>query len=93
MEDLIEVGRIVCSTAGRDKGRHMVVVYVDGEYVGLADGALRKLGRPKRKKRRHVKLTPNTAEKLLDRLAAGSVLDSDIRAALSEMGFNRKEEG
>jgi large subunit ribosomal protein L14e len=93
LKELIEVGRVVCSTAGRDKGRHMIVVFVDGDYVGLADGCLRKVGCPKRKKRRHVRILPHIAQDLVSKLCGGTALDSDIRGALSEMGFNRKEEG
>lgn len=54
----IEVGNIVISKAGRDKGRRLVVVEVlDSAYCLVADGDLRKLEKPKRKKWMHLKKT------------------------------------
>ena len=47
-------GRLVRSKAGRDSGRTLAVLAVDGQMLLLADGKLRTLARPKRKKRRHV---------------------------------------
>ncbi len=47
-------GRLVRSLAGRDKTRTFAVMAVDGQMLLLADGSLRTLARPKRKKRRHV---------------------------------------
>lgn len=53
-----EVGRVVVSKAGRDKGRKLVIVAImDDQYVLVADGDLRKLEHPKKKKRMHLKLT------------------------------------
>jgi len=54
----ITVGRVVRSTAGRDKGRLFLVVGVfDGEHLLIADGDLRKLEKPKKKKLRHLTAT------------------------------------
>jgi len=50
-----QVGQIVISKSGRDKGRYFVVVGTEGEFVFYVDGELRKLARPKKKKLRHVK--------------------------------------
>lgn len=53
---MFEEGSVVISTAGRDKGRKMVVYRViDPEYVLVVDGDLRKIERPKRKKIKHIK--------------------------------------
>ena len=43
-------GQIVYSKAGRDQKRCFVVLKVEGEYVYLADGDLRKVETPKKKK-------------------------------------------
>jgi ribosomal protein L14E/L6E/L27E len=53
----MEKGRVVKSLAGRDKGGFFVVVQFDGEFCFLADGKLRKLESPKRKKLKHVCVT------------------------------------
>lgn len=50
-------GQIVCSKAGRDKNRFMVVVGSDDKFVYLCDGKERPLSRPKRKNVKHVAFT------------------------------------
>ena len=47
-------GQLVRSKAGRDKTRTLAVLAVDGQMLWLADGNLRKVGDPKRKKVKHV---------------------------------------
>ena len=54
--DLVN-GSIVKSKAGRDKGRFFAVMSLEGRFVFLADGDLRKISKPKRKKLMHVSLT------------------------------------
>ena len=49
---MYSLGDVVCSTAGRDAQRYFVIVeIIDEQYVRIADGALRKLSSPKKKKR------------------------------------------
>ena len=47
-------GRLVRSKAGRDRARTFAVLAVEGQMLLLADGRLRTLCRPKRKKNKHV---------------------------------------
>ncbi len=47
-------GQLVRSKAGRDKTRILAVLAVDGPMLWLADGNLRIVGDPKRKKAKHV---------------------------------------
>lgn len=49
-----ERGTVVCSGAGRDKGKYMVVLSVDEDFVLLSDGKERPLERPKRKNIKHI---------------------------------------
>lgn len=51
--DLVR-GQLVRSRAGRDATRTFAVLAVEGQMLFLADGSLRGLARPKRKKRKHV---------------------------------------
>lgn len=53
----IQIGSIVCSKAGRDKGKFFAVISIDGNYTELADGDLRKTAKPKRKSIRHLAVT------------------------------------
>lgn len=50
-------GMVVCSKAGRDKGRFYLVIQLEGNSVWLADGKLHRLERPKRKNEKHLALT------------------------------------
>lgn len=82
------VGRAAVSLAGRDKGRAFFIVAEQGEYVLLCDGGLRKLERPKKKKRRHIRVEPQAEESVGARLAQGGrVEDYELRAALQRLGY------
>lgn len=71
----ITVGRVVRSKAGRDKGRLFLVVGVlDDAHLLIADGDLRKLEKPKKKKLRHLTATAAECEcPDIDRLRNSSV--------------------
>ncbi len=60
MERLI--GLIVYAAAGRDKGSFFVVVGEEGGYALIADGKSRKLEKPKKKNKIHLRLTGQKAE-------------------------------
>ncbi|MCL2708404.1 MAG: KOW domain-containing RNA-binding protein [Defluviitaleaceae bacterium] len=70
-------GSVVKSKNGRDKGKMFAVLKIEGEYLMIADGETRPLGKPKRKKDRHVQ--PLNA--VLDLNAAGprGMCDADLR--------------
>jgi ribosomal protein L14E/L6E/L27E len=86
-EDLL--GRVVISKAGRDKERAFLVVgSADDEYVLLADGCLRKLDHPKKKKRKHIRVEPAAAEGIKTKLLEGKqVFDAEIRNCLLNLGY------
>ncbi|NMD37950.1 MAG: RNA-binding protein [Christensenellaceae bacterium] len=75
------VGRIVLSTQGRDKGRFFIIVeVVNDNFVLLADGDLRKLEKPKLKKIKHLRATKFIANNFIDKLNNKVlVLNSDLR--------------
>lgn len=50
-------GRVVCSIAGRDKGKFMVIVGSSNTHFLLCDGKERPLERPKCKNKKHIKIT------------------------------------
>lgn len=83
------IGRIALSKAGRDKGRAFIIVgIVDEEYVLLADGCLRKLAKPKKKKHKHMRLEPASIESVKGKLIEGKqVFDAEIRNCLMNLGY------
>lgn len=82
----VRVGSRVRSIAGRDKGVDFIVVAVEGEYLSLADGDLRKVDRPKRKKLKHVQASTDYSVFISDKLAAtGKVTNAEVRKALAEI--------
>ena len=81
----VEIGSIVISKAGRDQGRLFLVVgEVDENFVMVANGALRKMDRQKKKRRRHLKPTGTVVQAVKERLADGRrIEDHELRDWLS----------
>ena len=84
-----DVGRVVLSKQGHDKGRWLVVVGIlDEKHVLIADGQTRRLEKPKKKQWKHLRAKPVRLETIAALLQEGKsvldkpVLDSEIRKAL-----------
>lgn len=59
------VGKIVISTAGRDiKKTFIVVGMLNENFVYIADGSLRKIEKPKKKKIKHLVFTEDICENI-----------------------------
>jgi large subunit ribosomal protein L14e len=88
-----ELGTVVLSRAGRDEGRYFVVVgRVDSQYVLVADGDLRKLQNPKKKKIKHLDVKPVTLPTVREKLIRGSGLwDAEIRRDLDALGYTLRD--
>lgn len=69
-------GRIVRSCAGRDKGKFLVILRTDGQFVYLADGKERKMLAPKKKRIKHIKFT-NTV------IDTDTLTDKRLRTAIA----------
>ena len=84
MDKSVEVGSVVFSRAGRDKGIFFLVVeVVDDVYVRLADGDVRRLEKPKLKKINHLKNTGDVLANIAEKLRQGvKVYDAEIFSAL-----------
>ena len=84
MEKPLTVGSVVYSRAGRDEGRYYVVVeIVDDSFVTIADGDVRKLAKPKKKKTKHLKNTGEVFEGIRGKLILGTkIYDAEIFSAL-----------
>ncbi len=80
----VEIGRLVLSTAGRDKDRiFMILDIIDKQYVYIVDGDLHTKEKPKKKKLKHLKLYPEVLSAIADKLKEGKkVFDAEIRSAI-----------
>ena len=79
-----QIGNIVISKVGRDKGKIFVVVKIEKGYVYLADGKSRKIQNPKKKKIKHVQPTNKVINNLKNKIEnEEKVTNADIRKELS----------
>jgi Ribosomal protein L14E/L6E/L27E len=87
MKSALEIGRVVYSLAGRDKGRFYVVVeIVDDKNVKIADGDFRKIGKAKTKKIMHLKAQEPIFPEIAAKISEGKeVQDAEIRKALKNV--------
>lgn len=87
MSGTVKLGQIVCSRAGRDRGRYYLVVgRPQGRLVQVADGRHRPVARPKVKNIAHLDLTGQVAQEVAARLERGEpVSDLMVRAALAKV--------
>ncbi len=82
----IEIGNIVISTMGRDKGLYLIVVGVEENYVYLVDGSVRKIDKPKKKKKKHIEITNFYDENIATRVKNNhKITNQDIKRALKEV--------
>ena len=82
----ITPGQVVYSKCGRDKGGAFIVISAEGDYVYIADGKLRKLENPKRKKLKHIQATKYVFAEIKEKVMnEGYLLDADLRKALKEI--------
>ncbi len=83
-----EIGRVVISTQGRDKGCALIVLEDLGNgYVNVADGLRHKLDHPKKKKTMHLCAKPVMIDLKTVRPEGGPIQNSDLRRALEANGF------
>ncbi|MDR3092139.1 MAG: KOW domain-containing RNA-binding protein [Clostridiales bacterium] len=84
--DGFQIGQLVISKAGRDKGTVMVVMSVEPPYLYLCDGKTRPAARPKKKKITHVQKT-NAVSDIKGLIIGKKVKDSDIRRACNDFAL------
>ncbi|MGI6702222.1 MAG: RNA-binding protein [Christensenellales bacterium] len=80
----LQPGSVVLSKSGRDSGRYYIVTgIIDEQYVTIADGTLRKIEKPKKKKVKHLKPNGDVLEKLSAKLINGdTIYNAEIKSAL-----------
>ena len=81
------IADVVKPTAGREADSLYYVVGVEGDYLLLANGKDRSLGKPKRKKRKHAEKVLRSETRVARMLRSGDkVLDSELRRDLAYLG-------
>lgn len=78
------IGRFVWSKAGRDKGKLFIIVDIaDDNHVLIADGALRRISNPKKKKLKHLNIT-NVSDEYISQavLMKKKLHDADLQKAV-----------
>jgi ribosomal protein L14E/L6E/L27E len=83
------LGQIVSSKAGRDKDKVFAVVgIIDDKYVLIADGDLRKIENPKKKKVKHLQKYNTINEELKKKLETGIKIENiELQKDLEKSGI------
>ena len=86
----IQLGSIVFSKMGRDSGRFFIVTeIVDDSYVMIADGDIRRLEKPKKKKIKHLKSIGVKSDKIREKLLDNTkIYDAEIYSIIRK--YNSK---
>lgn len=86
-----EIGHVVRSAAGHDRGDLFMIVGIEGDYLLLADGKTRRTEKPKRKKKKHVHREGASAGPAALRLLKGERAgNQEIRRALAAFAAGRQ---
>ncbi len=83
--DEFRTGGYAVATAGHDSGKCYVIILSDEEYVYLVDGRIRTIDRPKKKKKKHVKMLAGFDPVLADKVLARSVINEEIKRAIKSI--------
>lgn len=85
----LRLGQVVKSRAGRDKDRFFIIVGFEGDqYLFLADGDLRKIDKPKKKKVKHIAKLNTVVEQVAEKLEQGKkVTNAELRRHLKNLGY------
>ena len=94
MKDTLEIGQIIRSRSGRDKGKFMIIVgFYKDDYVYIADGSLRKSDKPKLKKIKHIAKTNVVSQEIAEVIdSGGSVANMIIIKELKQFNYEITKE-
>lgn len=87
--DKIDLGQVVYSKAGRDKGKYFLVIgMMENGYALISDGDTRKLEKPKRKKIKHLVIYNMIAYDIKEKIDTGiKITNGDLRNSLKSLGL------
>ena len=81
----LEIGTLVVSCTGNDKGRAFAVIGMSDSYLILADGRKRRLEKPKQKKVKHIqKLNKSLSCEAVEQLRGGAMTNKLLYRSIRE---------
>ncbi|MBR5239090.1 MAG: RNA-binding protein [Clostridia bacterium] len=92
---MFQIADLVISLSGRDQNRvFMVAEVLNSDYVLIADGMLRKLEKPKKKKIKHLEKSQFVLnERLLQKISEGKkITNAELRKSLRALMDLESEE-
>ena len=92
MNEAIHIGRVVYSKCGRDSKKYFVVIQIiNEEYVYIADGSLRTIQKPKKKKIKHLIAGSSVSKEIRDSVLNGEeISNSKIKKFLQSVDNNKE---
>lgn len=81
----MEIGQLIKSLAGRDKGKHYLVIGIEGRHVLLSDGQIRSVERPKKKNMKHLQPYRCVAPEIQAEAKNHTLRDTTVRNALRSL--------
>lgn len=92
MDEKKYIGRVVYSKQGRDSKKDFIVIEViNNDYVYIADGSLRTVEKPKKKKVKHLIFTDRIAEEIRDLVLNGQMISNSKIKRFLQSEDNDKE--
>ncbi|MHB9095545.1 MAG: RNA-binding protein [Eubacteriales bacterium] len=93
MKEEVQVGQLVKSAAGRDKGKfYLIYDVLDKAFVRVIDGDKKKLTNPKKKNIKHLKFFPVQADAVAGKLRKGEpIIIEEISEAIHALGLSHKD--
>ena len=80
-------GMFAVSKAGHDKGKLYIIIEEENEYVYLADGRLKPVEAPKKKKKRHIQIIKATDETIAIYIEEKKQISNEVvKRAVKEYG-------
>ncbi|MGI6307297.1 MAG: hypothetical protein ACOX1X_01595 [Dethiobacteria bacterium] len=80
----MELGQVVKSLAGRDKGKiYLIIGFIAGGRVLLVDGRVRTVNKPKKKNIKHLQPYRCVIPEVKERIRQGNLNDNAVRNALN----------
>lgn len=89
----MEIGQIVYATKGRDAGKYFIIIDMDDKFVYIVDGKTRRLEKPKKKNKSHVKAAKQIIPEIREKLKKSELTDREIQEILSNFNIKNILEG